>query len=118
VIVSPLQARDRFPRRVSPFFDNLAVAHDQDAVGHFGEDGVVGNDGREGAELDVHALDGFEDGDPGADIEGAGRLIAKEDFRALGDGSGDGDALLLAAGELGWKVIEPVGEPDEREGES
>ena len=35
-----------------------------------------------------------------ANIEFAGRLVGQEDLRAVGQGHGDRDALLLAAGEL------------------
>jgi hypothetical protein len=36
----------------------------------------------------------------GVAVERRGRLVEHEDRRALEDGAGDGDALLLAAGEL------------------
>ncbi len=37
---------------------------------------------------------------PGFVIEGAGRLVADDDFGIVDEGTGDGDALLLAAGKL------------------
>ena len=36
----------------------------------------------------------------GVAVERRGRLVEHQDRRALEDGAGDGDALLLAAGEL------------------
>ena len=36
----------------------------------------------------------------GAAVERAGRLVEDQDRRVLEQGAGDGDALLLAAGEL------------------
>ena len=36
----------------------------------------------------------------GVDVERRGRLVEDQDRRRLQDGAGDGDALLLAAGEL------------------
>ncbi|MFM1942992.1 MAG: hypothetical protein RI897_1974 [Verrucomicrobiota bacterium] len=68
------------------------------------------------AEFAVDALDGFEDDDTGADVEGAGGFIAEEDFGAFSDGAGDGDALLFTAGELGGEVVEPGAEVDHVEG--
>src|SRR5215831_1532180 len=45
-------------------------------------------------------------------IERAGRLVEQHDARLERDGAGDGDALLLAAGELARRVAGAVGEPD------
>ena len=49
-----------------------------------------------------------------AGVEVAGRLVAEDDLGPGGQRAGDGDALLLAAGELGGPVLEPVGEADRR----
>ena len=48
----------------------------------------------------------------GAAVEVAGRLVTHEDRRAVDECPGDRHALLLAAGELGGMVVEPVGEAD------
>ena len=40
----------------------------------------------------------------GAHVEIAGRLVGQEDARRVGDRARDGDALLLAAGQLGRPV--------------
>ena len=49
---------------------------------------------------------------PACEVEVAGRLVGEDDLRAARQRAGDGDALLLAAGELGRAVLEPVAEAD------
>ena len=53
-------------------------------------------------ELLEHALGGGR-------VEIAGRLVGKEEPRPIGDGAGDGHALLLAAGKLRGAVIAALG---------
>ena len=65
-----------------------------------------------GAELAVDPRQRLEHADAGAAVERAGRLVAQQHVGALGDGARDGDALLLAAGQLGGKVIHAGAEPD------
>ena len=48
----------------------------------------------------------------GRRVEVAGRLVGEDQHRARDQRPGDGDALLLAAGELGRLVVEPVAEPE------
>ena len=48
----------------------------------------------------------------GAAVEVAGRLVAHQDRGAVDERPGDRHALLLAAGELGGMVVEPVGQAD------
>ena len=48
----------------------------------------------------------------GVAVEVAGRLVGQDERRARDQRPGDRDALLLAAGELGRLVVEPVAEPD------
>src|SRR6476659_3126254 len=43
-------------------------------------------------------------------IEIAGRLVGEEQPRSVGDGAGDGDALLLAAGQLCRTMLGPLAE--------
>ena len=45
-------------------------------------------------------------------VEVAGRLVGEEDLSAAAEGPGDGDALLLAAGELRGLVVAAVAEAD------
>ena len=44
-------------------------------------------------------------------IQGAGRFVAKQEFRVLHQRSCDGAALLLAAGELGGEFVPVFGQP-------
>ena len=48
-------------------------------------------------------------------IERAGRLVAQQHIGRFDDGAGDRDALLLAAGKLRGKMIEPPFESDQRQ---
>ena len=63
----------------------------------------------------VERLEQLDDARAGVAVEIAGRLVGEEDARRVGERARDGDALLLAAGELRREVIEPVAEPDARE---
>ena len=42
----------------------------------------------------------------GGGVEVAGRLVGQQQARLVGQGAGDGDALLLAAGQLGRLVVQ------------
>ena len=53
-----------------------------------------------------------EDLGTGAGVEVAGRLVAEDDRRLAGQRPGDGDALLLATGELARAMLQPVAETD------
>ena len=48
----------------------------------------------------------------GSRIEIAGRLVGKKQARRVDERAGDGDALLLAAGELARRVALAVAEPE------
>ena len=45
-------------------------------------------------------------------IQTGGRFIGDDESRMAGEGPRDGDALLLANGELTWAMAEPVLETD------
>src|SRR5579863_2356615 len=45
-------------------------------------------------------------------VEIAGRLVGEENFGFVDDGAGDGNALLLAAGEFGRFVVHTTGETE------
>ena len=53
-----------------------------------------------------------EDLGAGAGVEVAGRLVGEHDVGPGVEGAGDGDALLLAAGQLARAVAQAVGEAD------
>src|SRR6185437_6632504 len=78
--------------------DDLAVLEHQDLVGVDDGGEAVGDDER-GTVLRDLAQAGL-DLALGLGVERRGRLVADEDARLLEDDAGDGDALLLAAGEL------------------
>ena len=100
---------------VAALVRDAAVGHGDHAVGHVGDGGVVGDDDADGAELAVDALDRLQHHDAGGDVERAGGLVAEQHVRPLGDGAGDGHALLLAAGELRREVVHAVAEADQRQ---
>ena len=51
----------------------------------------------------------------GVRVELAGRLVGEQQGRLVGEGDGDRDPLLLAAGQLRRPVVSPVGQADEVE---
>ena len=69
-----------------------------------------------GAELAIDALDRLQHDDAGLHVERAGRLVAEEHLGPLGDGAGDGDALLLAAGKLRREMIHAGRQADQLQG--
>ena len=48
-------------------------------------------------------------------VEIAGRLVGEQHERSVGDGAGDGDALLLAAGQLGRTVGQALVQAENRQ---
>jgi hypothetical protein len=65
---------------------------------------VMGGDDDGGAET-VHLLEQLHQTLGLGVVEVAGRFVGKEQAGAVDNGSGDGDALLLAAGQLGWAGV-------------
>lgn len=61
-------------------------------------------------------MENAEDLLSGVRVEIAGGFIADEKLRVCDERSCDGDALLLAAGELLGEVVGPFGDADEFEG--
>ena len=81
-----------------------AFAHMDDAIGDVGESGVVGDKHHRLAGSAARVLQKLQDSLAGFVIQGAGRLVAQQQLRVLGKRTGDGDALLLAAGKLRREV--------------
>ncbi len=82
-------------RLVSAFLDNVALLHDEDAVGlQNGREAVRDDDGRAAAhqflQRLLHQLFAFG-------VECRGRFVEQQDRRVAQDRAGDGDALALAA---------------------
>ncbi len=59
----------------------------------------------DGVAFGVDALELFHDGEGGVGVEIARRFVGEDDFGVGDDGAGDGDALLLTAGELIGVII-------------
>ena len=93
---------------------NLTIREEQDAVSHALNRGVVGDDERRRANLLIDVQQGLNDESPGLGIQSPRRLIAQQHIRALCDGAGNRDPLLLAPGELRRKMAGAVLEADDR----
>jgi hypothetical protein len=59
--------------------------------------------------------DEVDDGGGGDGIEAAGGGVVQDEVGLGDDGAGDGDAATHAAGELGWELVDGLGELDELE---
>ena len=85
---------------------DLAVAHVEDAVGDLGGLGVVGDHEDGLVELAAGLAEHLEDGVGVLGVEVAGGFVGEDDGGTVDEGAGDGDALLLAAGELVGAMVE------------
>ena len=77
---------------------HLAVLHGVDAVGHVEEGVVVGGCDDGHALVRDHFSEESEDGLSVVGVEFAGGFVGEYDVGSHGDGAGDGDSLLFAAG--------------------
>ena len=107
-----LRAASRAPARASPISTISPCVHERDALADVaGEAELVGDDDhghagrREIAHHGQHLADEFG-------VERRGRLVEQDQLRPHGERAGDGDALLLAAGELRWIGVALVAEAD------
>ena len=98
-------------RRVTGVLDP-ARAQAHGAVAQAGEAGVVGDEHQRRAAVALQREQQVDDLPAGGLVEVAGGLVGHQDRRVGRDGAGDGDALLLAAGELGRVMVQPVAEAD------
>ena len=95
---------------------DLAAAHHGDAVAHRQRLALVVGDEDERdpdlaldpLELDLHRLAQLE-------VEGGERLVEQQGARQVDERPGQGDALLLAAGQLGRAAAGELGEADDLE---
>ncbi len=92
---------------------DFAIAHVEDAVGYLGGFGVVGDHQDGLVELAAGGAEHVEDGVGVLGVEVAGGLVGEDDGGAGDEGAGDGDALLLAAGELVGAVIEAAADAEQ-----
>ena len=82
---------------MGPSLDHPAVVEDDDLVGvPHGREPV--GDGDRGA-TPGQGVEGLLDGTLGLGVECAGRLVEHQDPRVAEQGAGDGEPLLLPAGE-------------------
>ena len=95
-----------------PSWTILPSARTMIAVGVGGGPRVVGDHDDRLAELVDGAAQEVEHLGRGLRVEVARRLVGEDDRRPGGQRAGHGDALLLAAGELGGPVVEAVAEAD------
>ena len=72
----------------------------------------MGHEHHRDAPLAVELLEGLHDLAAGAGVEVAGRLVGQQQLRLADQRPGDGDPLLLTAGELRGLVPHAVAEPD------
>jgi hypothetical protein len=94
------------------------VAHDpaaaqvNAALGALGHLGIVGDEHQRRAVPLAHLEEQAEDARSGLGIEVPGGLVGEQQGGLRREGAGEGDALLLAPGELGGVVVGAIGETD------
>ena len=84
--------------------DDLAVLDFDDAVGVFGDVAVVGDED-DGVAFGVQFAEDFHDFFAAVAVKCASGFVGEDDLSAVHERTGDGDALLLAAGELSGFVF-------------
>ena len=93
--------------------DDAALVELDDAALHVVHHlAVVGDDDDGGAGL-VDPVEQLHDPDRGDRVEVSARLVGQQQRRVVDEGAGDGDALLLAAGELVGVAVELGREADQ-----
>ena len=75
----------------------------------------MGDDDDGDAQAFIDVLEQFQDGLRRLRVQGRRGFVAEQDLRVAGQGTGDADALFLAARELGRIVAGPVAETDQVE---
>ena len=103
---------DPFGGGLQHLVGDAAVGEEDDAVAVARRGRVVGDHDHGLAELVDRAAEELEGLGRGAAVEVAGGFVGEDDLGVAREGSGDGDALLLPAGELAGPVVEAVTEPD------
>ena len=90
-------------------FDDLAIGHDADAVGHLAHDAeIVGDEQHRHAQPRLQRLEQRQDLRLHCDVERGGRLVGDQQVRLVGERHGDHHALALAARELVRVGVEPA----------
>jgi hypothetical protein len=96
-------------------FADAAVFHGEDVVGGLGDLGVVGDDEEGEAGFAGDGLEDVEDFLGIVGVEIAGGFVGEEEAGLVGEGAGNGDALLFAAGEVVGFAMGFVAKTDEIE---
>ncbi len=93
----------------------MAVLKLDAAVGLPGDVGVVG-DHQDGVAGAVQLAENFHDDGFVGFVEIAGGLVGEDELGLIDQGAGDGDALLLAAGELGGEMRQAIAQAHAAQG--
>src|SRR5665213_692588 len=93
-------------RGILAVLQHPTIAHDHTAPAVGGDVELVSHHDHGDTRI-IQRLEQPHDLNAGARIEVASRLIREQQVRAVHERAGDGDALLLATGELARSVVEP-----------
>ena len=83
----------------------MAAAEGEDGVSAVGDTAGVGDDDDDFVVFVCKVAEEVDDSGFGVFVEVAGWLVGHDDRRVGGEGAGDGDALLLAAGEFAHETF-------------
>ena len=100
----PIDGRGLHEFVVGPLCQDLAIVHQEDDVAVFdGEDALGDDEFRHVRDLvaEILADDGI-----GVGIDRGGRIVEDENLRALKQGAGDAEPLLLTAGDVGPAFVD------------
>ena len=95
---------------------DAAAAHLNDAVSHTGQCRVVGNNNDGASGLAAGILQKAQHLFAGAVVQRTGGLVAEQQLGVFGQCAGNGHPLLLAAGKLRRKVVQPLAQPHAAQG--
>ena len=94
----------------SAFYSGQAVIHEDDPVGDITGKAHFVSDNHHSDVFGCQVFDDLQDFAGELRIQGRGWLVEEKDVRVHAQGSGDGNSLLLSAGELVGIVVFLVGE--------
>ena len=84
---------------------NLAVLELNDTLAHGVDDVVVVGGHHHGGAVLIDLVQDVHDAGAGDRVKVSGGLVGQQNARLVDDRAGNGDALLLTAGELGWLTV-------------
>ena len=100
--------RDGFRGFGTPVGYNHPIGEFDDAGGMLSHLHIVGDE-YDGVAVAVKFLQNRHDLVAAGSIERSGWFVGQDDRAAVHQGAGDGNPLLLPAGELSWGVLQPLG---------